>query len=43
VAVKNAIKVALRAVESRMTDHIGRRLAVDPAATTAAASPVSGA
>lgn len=43
VAVKNAIKVALRAVESRMTDHIGRRLAVDPAATIAAASPVSGA
>jgi len=31
VAVKNAIKVALRAVESRMTDHIGRRLAADSA------------
>ena len=26
-AIKNAILVALRAVESRMTDHIGRRLA----------------
>jgi glycerol-3-phosphate acyltransferase PlsX len=25
-AIKNAIKVALRAVESRMNDHIGRRL-----------------
>ena len=25
-AIKNAIKVALRAVESRMTEHIGRRL-----------------
>jgi glycerol-3-phosphate acyltransferase PlsX len=26
-AIKNAILVALRAVESRMTEHIGRRLA----------------
>jgi glycerol-3-phosphate acyltransferase PlsX len=26
-AIKNAIKVAVRAFESRMTDHIGRRLA----------------
>lgn len=26
-AIKNAIRVALRAVESRMTEHIGRRLA----------------
>jgi glycerol-3-phosphate acyltransferase PlsX len=25
-AIKNAILVALRAVESRMTEHIGRRL-----------------
>jgi hypothetical protein len=34
-AIKNAIKVAVRAVESRMSDHIGGRLA---AAATAAAS-----
>jgi glycerol-3-phosphate acyltransferase PlsX len=26
-AIKNAVKVAVRAVESRMSDHIGRRLA----------------
>jgi phosphate acyltransferase len=26
-AIKNAIKVAIRAVESRMSEHIGRRLA----------------
>jgi phosphate acyltransferase len=30
-AIKNAIKVALRAVESRMNDHIGRRLSADGA------------
>ncbi|MCC7053811.1 MAG: phosphate acyltransferase PlsX [Gemmatimonadaceae bacterium] len=27
-AIKNAVKVAVRAVESRMSEHIGRRLAV---------------
>jgi glycerol-3-phosphate acyltransferase PlsX len=44
VAVKNAIRVALRAVESRMNDHIGRRLAADEAtAAAAAASPAPGA
>jgi phosphate acyltransferase len=26
-AIKNAVKVAVRAVESRLSDHIGRRLA----------------
>jgi glycerol-3-phosphate acyltransferase PlsX len=37
VAIKNAIKVALRACESRMTEHVGRRLAADEP-TAAAAS-----
>jgi glycerol-3-phosphate acyltransferase PlsX len=36
-AIKNAIKVALRAHESRMSDHIGRRLAADGAPTSGAA------
>ncbi|HET7583797.1 MAG TPA: phosphate acyltransferase PlsX [Gemmatimonadaceae bacterium] len=30
-AIKNALRVALRAVETRMNDHIGRRLAQMPA------------
>ena len=34
-AIKNAIKVAVRAVESRLSDHIGRRLA-GPAAEVSA-------
>jgi phosphate acyltransferase len=29
-AIKNALKVAVRAVESRMNDHVGRRLAAAP-------------
>jgi glycerol-3-phosphate acyltransferase PlsX len=37
-AIKNAIKVAVRAAESRMSDHIGNRLA---AATRAAATRVA--
>jgi glycerol-3-phosphate acyltransferase PlsX len=31
-AIKNAIGVALRAVERRMVDHIGRRLGANPVA-----------
>jgi glycerol-3-phosphate acyltransferase PlsX len=38
-AIKNAIKVALRAVESRMSDHIGRRL--DAAQAAQASQPAS--
>ena len=34
-AIKNAIGVALRAHESRMSEHIGRRLAADASATAA--------
>jgi glycerol-3-phosphate acyltransferase PlsX len=34
-AIKNALKVAVRAVESRMNDHIGRRLESAAAAATA--------
>ena len=34
-AIKNAIKVALRAVESRMNEHIGRRLSGNETAGTA--------
>ena len=36
-AIKNAIKVALRTVEARMTDHIGRRLAESVSAAGAEA------
>jgi phosphate acyltransferase len=36
VAIKNAIRVAVRAVETRMNDHIGRRLAESHGATEAA-------
>jgi phosphate acyltransferase len=32
VAIKNAVKVAVRAAESHMSEHIGRRLAADAAA-----------
>nr|WP_275828434.1 phosphate acyltransferase PlsX [Roseisolibacter sp. H3M3-2] len=34
-AIKNAIRVAVRAVESRMSDHVGRRLAEATAARAA--------
>ena len=37
VAIKNALRVAVRAVESRMNDHIGRRLAESHAGETEAA------
>ena len=37
VAIKNAIRVAVRAVESRMNEHIGRRLAASHAGETEAA------
>jgi len=42
-AIMNAIKVAVRMVDARMSDHVGRRLAeaaVPPAPTPAGASPV---
>ena len=38
LAIKNALKVALRAVESRMNDHIGRRLEAPTGAEDAAAT-----
>ena len=37
VAIKNAIRVAIRAVDSRMNEHIGRRLAESHAGETEAA------
>ena len=36
-AIKNAVKVAVRAVESRMSDHIGRSLAEGQARPSATA------
>ena len=42
-AIKNAILVALRAAESRMSDHIGRRLADAASAERAATDGVSAA
>ena len=35
-AIKNAIKVAVRAIDSRMNEHIGRRLEQAAGATTQA-------
>jgi glycerol-3-phosphate acyltransferase PlsX len=37
-AIKNAIKVAVRAFDSRMNDHIGRRLGVSAASSQSGAS-----
>ena len=37
VAIKNALRVAIRAVDSRMNEHIGRRLAASHAGETEAA------
>ena len=42
-AIKNAIKVAVRAVESRMSDHIGGRLAAAANAAASAAAAGDGA